>query len=462
MDLLGVRSLPYLARRNYYYEIKHLIPWSVLAAVVEGGQFASVVIARSFNGSATLIAIATATPVAALLFSLVWGALCIGRPKVRLLTLFAAAAALCAGSAFAIPSTPSGAIWFLVQMAAAQALLAGVVTIRSAVWRSNYPRSDRGRITARLQGARVVVSVVTVLIAAAICDRNPDAYRLVYPVAALCGLASLTILPRLHIRGEKGEIDRHHRPAYQGDLRRGWAEPFSLTALLGRGHVIRQLLMVLPNDHRFAKYCLAQSLTGVGNLMTISVVVTVVTRELPLGDRWGFWISLVLIQGLPRLLLLSTLRRWGGLFDRLGVVRFRVVNMACWMTAVMFGMAATLVTVYHAQIGPVFFPIAIALFSLRGITQGVALGGAALAWNLGHLHFAKPEQAELYMGIHVSLTGLRGLIAPLGGIWLWHTIGWPVWLIALALCAASMCMFISMARHESRVGMPTAPGDLGG
>ena len=26
LDLLGVRSLPYLARRNYYYEFLHLIP----------------------------------------------------------------------------------------------------------------------------------------------------------------------------------------------------------------------------------------------------------------------------------------------------------------------------------------------------------------------------------------------------------------------------------------------------
>jgi hypothetical protein len=78
------------------------------------------------------------------------------------------------------------------------------------------------------------------------------------------------------------------------------------------------------------------------------------------------------------------------------------------------------------------------------------VGGGALAWNLGHLHFAPPEKAEIYMGVHVALSGARGLIAPLGGMWLWNKIGWPMWLIAIAFALCSLCMFASQARRERR------------
>jgi hypothetical protein len=75
------------------------------------------------------------------------------------------------------------------------------------------------------------------------------------------------------------------------------------------------------------------------------------------------------------------------------------------------------------------------------------------------LHFARPEDAEIYMGIHVSLIGLRGLIAPMCGLWLYRWIGWPVWLIGIALSIGSVWMYASMARHEQREGIPAHPHD---
>ena len=67
---------------------------------------------------------------------------------------------------------------------------------------------------------------------------------------------------------------------------------------------------------------------------------------------------------------------------------------------------------------------------------------------------ARPGEAEIYMGINVSFTGMRGLIAPLGGIWLWQTIGGPVWLIALTFSLVSLALYGAMARHERRTGAP--------
>jgi hypothetical protein len=48
--------------------------------------------------------------------------------------------------------------------------------------------------------------------------------------------------------------------------------------------------------------------------------------------------------------------------------------------------------------------------------MGIATAGANLGWNLGHSDFASPGKMKQYMGINVTLTGLRGLTAPPAGV----------------------------------------------
>ncbi len=451
-DILGIRKLPFFTRRNYLYEFEHLLSWSILAGVVEG-QFASVIVSKTFHAGPFLIAVATATPFAAYVFSMIWGMLCVGRPKVRLAVMFGAGTALCAGMTGLVPASPSAAVWFIVQLAAAQVLLAGVVTVRSAIWKSNYPATVRGQIAARLQAVRSIISVIAVQIAAAICDRQPDAYGYVFPVAALFGAIGVLMLSRLRIRGERSELLRARQTTPAGAAHRGTLGRYGLGELISPASVFGQLVRVLRNDRRFGQYCVAQSLQGAANLMTIPVVVAVVTRDLLPGSERAFWISTGLIVALPILGVLGSLSRWGRLFDGVGVLRFRVVNVVGWTAAILFGMFGTLVTGDAQRIGPLYLPIAVALFALRGLLHGVSQGGGALAWNLGHLHFARPDEAEVYMGIHVFLAGVRGLIAPLAGMWLWTVIGWPVWLIAVALALSGLGIYAAMAREERAVSM---------
>jgi len=205
-DPLGLRELPFLSRRNFLVELQQFLPWSVVAGLVEG-QFGSVVVARSFEGSPLLIAIATATPISAFITSLLWGMVSVGRPKIRLLTICTAGATLLTGLAGAIPASPVGAVWFIAQMAAAQVLLTGVLTVRSAVWRANYPFKVRGQITSRLQRIRFLTGSMTVMAAAAICDWDPTSYRFIYPVVGLCGLVSVFLTPRMRVRRERAELE---------------------------------------------------------------------------------------------------------------------------------------------------------------------------------------------------------------------------------------------------------------
>lgn len=440
-DLFGAKSLPFLTRRNYSREMLHIAPWSLLAGLLEG-QFATIVVARSFGGSDLLIAIASATPAASFLFSLYWGALCVGRSKLRLITLFCLLTVLATGMMGAIPATKLGGVWFVAQMAVAQSLLSGVVTVRSALWRLNYPHSDRGRIAARLQVVRFLMSTAVVLVAARVCDADPTAYRFVFPAAAVVGFLSIGLLRGIRVRRERAELERVKEAI----------EPFPAAPPVSAP---RRMIATLRSDRRYAKYCVAQSLMGVANLMTIPVVVAIVANRIDFGDAQIFWISTGLIQALPQLTRLGSLPRWAKHFDRVGVVRFRVMNVACWTVSLAFGWAATMVVLQGDAIGGSYVALAAGLFAMRGLVGGLALGGGAIAWNLGHLHFSKSEQAEVYMGVHVFLTGCRGILAPSLGMFLWKTTGLFTWVVAITLSVLSGYLFRLMSREEQEEARAT-------
>jgi hypothetical protein len=54
----------------------------------------------------------------------------------------------------------------------------------------------------------------------------------------------------------------------------------------------------------------------------------------------------------------------------------------------------------------------------------IAYAGANLGWNLGHNDFASVGRAQHYMGVHVTLTGVRGAIAPPAGILIYQLLEW--------------------------------------
>ena len=97
--------------------------------------------------------------------------------------------------------------------------------------------------------------------------------------------------------------------------------------------------------------------------------------------------------------------------------------------------------------------------------MGIARGGGTLAWQLGHNDFARQDQLAAYMGVHVTLTGLRGAIAPFLGIMLyagWSGTGWmPVswegigaWIFGVAAVISSLAGwgFNGLYRHMKRNG----------
>ena len=46
---------------------------------------------------------------------------------------------------------------------------------------------------------------------------------------------------------------------------------------------------------------------------------------------------------------------------------------------------------------------------------GIAMSAMVISWNISSIYFAGSEDVSMYQSVHVTLTGLRGLIMPFLG-----------------------------------------------
>ena len=61
-------------------------------------------------------------------------------------------------------------------------------------------------------------------------------------------------------------------------------------------------------------------------------------------------------------------------------------------------------------------------FVFGAMIHAIGNGGGTINWLTGSLYFAKQEQVSLYNSIHVALTGLRGMIAPIIGVLIYGSV----------------------------------------
>ena len=74
----------------------------------------------------------------------------------------------------------------------------------------------------------------------------------------------------------------------------------------------------------------------------------------------------------------------------------------------------------------------------------------ALLWFIGSAYFAKDQDAANYQSVHLTLTGMRGLFAPIVGVVFYELFGfsWTFGIAIFSLTIAIILMFLSMKNRN--------------
>jgi len=301
--------------------------------------------------------------------------------------------------------------------------------VRSVIWSLNYARHQRARATSQLQ---MINAVVTVLISSAIgplLDTYPNSVAWIYWAGAFLGCLGLVLFAQVRVIGEARQRVRERRERRNPETAIGFLE-------------------ILRTDRLFRWYQVNMFAAGFGAMLIEAPLIFIITRQM----QASYTESIMLTMVIPFAVSLLSMPLWANYLDRVHVAQFRSRQSVLWILA-------QLLTMLGAMLGSFVWLV------IARTIMGIARGGGSLAWQLGHNDFAKPDQLGAYMGLHVTLTGVRGAIAPFLGIILytgwqsgglmpgsWEGVGAGVFGVAAVISGLSGWGFYRLYRTMKREG----------
>jgi len=364
--------------------------WALMAVpqgVLSGGV-AGVLVNTVFAGAApgwgiaVAVALLTGAGPLANVMSLGWAHWSLGRPKIAAVARLQWGFALALGCAAFAPVGPAGLVAFVAAIVAAQVLWCGIITVRASIWRLNYDRSARLAFAAENQAIVSLIHAITAGVTGWLIQSNVGLFRALLIAASVSAIASLMRLKAVRVRRERRHLDAEH------------------AAGAGRSFRIGRYLSILRDDPLYRRYMSAMMVLGMGNLMFTAPLILIMNEQLGLSS----FSQILITAALPTAIVPLSAKFWSRVLVREHVIGFRRRNSRWY--ALSIGIAAAGVLLGSEW-----------LLWVSAIVLGIAIGGGMLGWSLGHNDFAPEARVADYLGLHVSLTGLRGLAAPLIGVW---------------------------------------------
>ncbi len=391
------RSLHPMQRANY---MRELVSWAflpIMLGAIEGGTM-SVLVKKAWAdvpgvSPGTLdfaVAFVSAAPNFANLTSFIWARVSAGRDKVAFISRIQLATCACVALVAAMPVNDWGLVGTCALVLAARATWTGVITVRAAIWRQNYPKANRASIAGKMATVQSLMLALAGWVVGASMDLSPVSFHVVFPVLAAVGVYGNSIFRGVRLRGGRRLAERER--ADTGTMRVS-ANPARTAAMTGEA--LRTNWRVLVEDGAYRTFMTWMFVFGMGNLMIGA------PQAIFLEDRLGasYLQAILATTVIPLLAIPLAIPVWARLLDRVHIVRFRAIHGWSFVAAAgMMWLAASTEQLW--------------LFYVAGACMGVGFAGGSIAWNIGHQDFSTPEQDALYMSVHVTLNGIRGVIAP--------------------------------------------------
>ncbi len=269
-----------------------------------------------------------------------------------------------------------------------------LIPAQNSIYQRNVDVSRRAKVFGYTTSVSQLISVAFTFAAGRLLDLDEQSFRWVLVATGLAGFMHAAFLSFIRIQ----------EPVLKPSCEKiNWRE----TALAP----IKRTFKLLKENHQFAAFERSFSIYGMGFIMMQPIIPIYLVDRLQLSYTTNFLAKGILSQ--MGLLLLSPMI--GKIHDRVHPFRFISGSFAMLM---FFPLLIVVSSLWQGStvMPTVFVFIAYAVF-------GVAMAAVNMAWNMGSIFFAGKEDASMYQSVHVTMTGIRGLIAPVLGFTLLRLFG---------------------------------------
>ena len=410
--LFGYRDVPLRNRITFRVDFQSQLLWAAMMCICQPKITQVIAQEIMHDRSAMIQAVLQSAAAAGSLASFLWAWLATGRSTLRFIIIPSAlTGAFCIAVTFVPASQP---YLFCLMILGMFLAYSGVMTVRSAVWHMSYARAGVGNIVSRFQISDMALAAALSGLTGWLLTTDgpwrhvvpigPEAsYRVLFSVFGVCGILGGVLCMFSPDRGGDDE-ETGGSVSSSGERSRTAARPGG--SLLAGWRILRL-------DRAYRQFLGWMMVFGFGTILSDTVLVML------MGETFQSSSSPILIVIylvlLPMAVQMLTMPFAGRMLDRTNPMRVRVWGAATWS-------ASRALLFLAAMTG------SLPLLLISQLFSGIGGGLGAVAWQLGHMHFARKDLVQQYMGLHISATGLRGLVAPFLAVMLWD--GWaaPAWL----------------------------------
>jgi predicted MFS family arabinose efflux permease len=283
--------------------------------------------------------------------------------------------------------------------------------------KTNYSHQNFGTLYSYAQSANKIVLLIVTFLYGLLLDFDNYAFTYIFPIASLLGMTSIYLLSKIN-----------YTPP----------EKIQTQNTIGQSIVssIKNMFRILKNNKPYLHFELGFMFYGFAFMTTYAVSTIFFYEELRLN-----YSSVAFYKNSYNILAIILLPVFGKILGKLDPRKFAIITYASLATYLFFLMITE------------YFPFYIDFFNIKLyytlifyiVFHGFFAATMVLLWNIGSAYFGRDDEADIYQSIHLFLTGVRAIIAPLFGIFIYEYFGFTITfsLAILSLVAAIILMFWS-------------------
>ncbi len=397
------KALDPTERRTFKLHLLYFFIDGVILGVMALNEF---VILRSMNGSNLQVAMLTQFMAFVLIFAIFFNEILRRiKNKKKLLRVIAISTRLPLFALIFFPKNPeaysAGSIYpylflaiFLIYVLANPLLFPTI----NMFLKNNYSHKNFGKLYGYASTVNKVVVMLVTVGFGFLLDFDSYSIRYVYPIVGALGILSIFILSL---------IDTKSIPIIQ--IKRSF-----WTAIKDSLVTIKSIIV---GNKPYRDFEIGFMLYGIAWMVTFPVISIFLADELNMnGASFGFY------KNAYNILTIFMIPFFGKLIGKIDPRRFAIITFST--------MALHLVLLIVTHYFPVytdFMNIRLYLFLILSyLAFSVFIATMSILWYIGSAYFCKDEDVSTYQAIHTSLTGVRGLFAPLLGIVIFSFFGYNV------------------------------------
>ncbi|MBP6978924.1 MAG: MFS transporter [Bacteroidales bacterium] len=287
--------------------------------------------------------------------------------------------------------------------------------------KSNYAHHHFGRLYGMATALNKLILIITTFVYGLVLDHDHYSFTYIFPIVAVLGIISINLLSRI----EHQDIITELAPqTFSHSIRES----------------VRKMVGILRSNRPFWHFELAFMIYGFGYMISIALIILFYEDALNLN-----YSSVAFYRNGYTVLSILLLPFFGRLLGVMDPRKFGAYTFAALFMALLF----VVLTEY--------FPFSFDLWDIRifylliffVVLFGIFDAMMALLWYIGSAYFCPREETADYQAVHLALTGIRGIFAPLIGVMFYEWIGFTgAFIIAMVSLLAGIWVVMRSYRRE--------------